>query len=924
MNARELRTKFIEFFQTKEHLLHPSAPLVPIDVTGKLDETLLFTGAGMVQFKPYFRGLAKPPHPRLVDSQKCVRAVDIEEVGNPSHLTFFEMLGNFSFGDYFKQEAITWAWEFLTSSDWLGLEPQKLCVTVFTDDDEAYSAWESIWSSVGFDPSKRIHRLGEDKNYWPAGAFSNGPPGPCGPCSEIFYQMVPDSQLTGDFIRDDEAGRWLEIWNLVFMQYEWKGELKDQSKPHLGFVKHGIEPLPAKCIDTGSGLERTAAAIEGLTDVYQTDVFLPIVERICAMSGAKYYEETDKTRAIRIISDHMRTACFCIADGILPSNTGRGYVLRRLIRRSVLKGQRVLGFEKPFLENVFPAVVEALGDPYFELNERSEVIRTTLRNEEEAFRRTLAEGMERFAIALEKTGASNQFPGDEAFFLYDTYGFPLEVTKELAAEHHMTVDLEKYEECLREAQERSRAAQGPQDVFGGADEAIVLTVSPNAKAYTEFVGYQTTKEDAVIVQISPRFDKQGLSTGDFQVCLDKTPFYPESGGQVGDTGRIFNDEFMFEVVDTWKELGLIWHDCKLVKFGTAPAPFIGLTPEKIAQYLDTGMLSKPVRAEVDVQRRKNITRNHTGTHLLHAALRNVLGKHVTQAGSLVAPDRLRFDFTHGEAMKSSEIDLVERAVNERIAEAIPVVAFEDVPIDEARKRGAMMLFGEKYGDRVRMIEIGDYSLELCGGIHVQNSAEIGMFKIVGESSSASGVRRIEAVTGLGAYEWAKGEERILEESAKKLKSSPSELPRALDRLQEQLRELKRERDRLLSGSADQRSAETKSVGPFLLKTQIVSIGGQDAAKLAADRLVENDDNAVAVVALKDDGKVMFFCKVGKAALKNGAHAGNIVREVAKVAGGGGGGSPQFAQAGAKDASKIEDALKAAHDLLLSAQADKFG
>ncbi len=924
MNARQLRAKFIEFFQSKDHLLHPSAPLVPIDVTGKLDETLLFTGAGMVQFKPYFRAVAKPPHPRLVDSQKCVRAVDIEEVGNPSHLTFFEMLGNFSFGDYFKKEAIEWAWEFLTSADWLGLDPKKLCVTVFEDDDEAFALWEPIWREAGFDPTKRIHRLGEDKNYWPAGAFSNGPPGPCGPCSEIFYQMVPDTQLSGDFKRDDEAGRWLEIWNLVFMQFEWKGELKNPAQPHMGFLKRGMDPLPSKSIDTGSGLERTAAAIEGLTDVYQTDVFMPIVEKICAMSGARYYEEAHKTRAIRIIADHMRTACFCIADGILPSNTGRGYVLRRLIRRTVLKGQRVLGFDRPFLQHIFPAVVDALGDPYVELEERSDVILTTLKNEEDAFRRTLAEGMERFAETMERIGKQKSFPGDEAFFLYDTYGFPLEVTVELAAEHDMVVDSEVFDACMKEAQERSRSAQGAHNVFGGDDEAVVLTVAKDAKPYTEFLGYDASEADATIMQISPRFGKDGLSTGDFQISLDRTPFYPESGGQVGDTGRIYNDECEFEVIDTWKELGLIWHDCKLIKFGTAPAPLRGLGAESIAQYLNTGMLSRPVIAEVDEQRRKHITRNHTGTHLLHAALRSTLGKHVTQAGSLVAPDRLRFDFTHGEAMKQEEIEVVERAVNEKIAEAIPVAAYENVSIEEARKRGAMMLFGEKYGDSVRMIEVGDYSLELCGGIHVANSAEIGMFKVISESSSASGVRRIEAVTGIGAYEWAKSEERLLQAAARKLKSNAIELPRAIDRLQEQLRELRREREQLLAGSAAQESAETKAVGPFALKTQTVSIGGQEAAKLAADKLVENDDTAVAVVALKEDGKVMFFCKVGKDALKNGAHAGNIVREVAKIAGGGGGGSPQFAQAGGKDASKIPEALHAAQEVLLSAQPEKFG
>lgn len=924
MNARELRSKFIEFFQAKQHLLHASAPLIPIDVTGKLDESLLFTGAGMVQFKPYFRGAAKPPHNRLVNSQKCVRAVDIEEVGNPSHLTFFEMLGNFSFGDYFKEEAIEWAWEFLTSKEWLNLAPQKLCVTVFESDDDAYALWEKIWKAVGFDPGTRIHRLGEERNYWPAGAFSNGPPGPCGPCSEIFYLMVPENQLTGDFKRDDKAGRWLEIWNLVFMQYEWVGELKDAAQLHLGYRKLGMDALPAPCIDTGSGLERTAAAIEGLADVYQTDVFLPIVEKICALSGERYYEEPDKTRAMRIIADHMRTACFCIADGILPANSGRGYVLRRLIRRSVLKGQRVLGFDRPFLEYVFPAVVDAMSHPYVELRERADVIVSTLKSEEQAFRRTLTSGMERFAETLARLGkARDAFPGNEAFYLYDTFGFPLEVTQELAAEEGLSVDSDEFYRCMADAQKRSRAAQGAQDLFGGTEEAMVLTVSPDAKPFSEFVGYEVLTCDAKIMQISPRFNKEGLTTGDFQICLDRTPFYAEAGGQVGDTGRIYNDEFEFQVTDTWQEMGLIWHDCNLVKFGAAPAPFQNLTPDTIARHLDTEVFSKPVVAEVDALRRKHIIRNHTATHLLHAALRDKLGKHVTQAGSLVAPDRLRFDFTHREAMKPEEIEEVERSVNQKVAEAIPVVPIEDVPIDEARKRGAMMLFGEKYGDRVRMIDIHGYSLELCGGCHVNNTAEIGLFKVLHESSSASGVRRIEAVTGYGAYEWARHEEELIREAAKKLKSSPHDLPRAVQNLVEEMRNLKRERRRLIEGtvavtgssSVNAEGERLTKIGVFSLVTKIVTIGGQESAKLAADRLVEDDPNVVAVVALNEDGKLMFICKVGKQALQHGAHAGNIVREVAKVAGGAGGGSPQFAQAGARDPKKIEEALRAAEDAL---------
>jgi alanyl-tRNA synthetase len=900
MNARELRKKYIEFFESKGHSLHASAPLVPIDVTGKLDQSLLFTGAGMVQFKPYFRGIASPPSPRLVTSQKCVRAKDIEEVGNPAHLTFFEMLGNFSFGDYFKASAIDYAWEFLTDSRWLGLEPESICVTVFEDDDEAYNLWEAKWRPTGLEPSDKIIRLGEDANYWPAGALSKGPPGPCGPCSEIFYRTVPASEMTGDYVTDEKAGRWLEIWNLVFMQYEWRGVVTDPERPFLGYTKQGMDPLPQQNIDTGMGLERTARVLGGFETVYDTDVFVPIISAIAARAGKPYGSSEDFDRAARVIADHIRTASFCIADGILPSNSGRGYVLRRLIRRSILKGTRVLGIDGAFLSSIYNSVIDALGDPYVELAERAEAIKSTLAQEEEAFLKTMRQGHDRFnEIMREK----NTVDGRDAFFLYDTFGFPFEVTHELALESGVTIDEEEFRVSLKEAQEKSRAAHGAGDVFGGESEAIILAVAPDAPPHGNFVGFDRTRHASRLTQISPRFDKTQKTTGDFQICLEETPFYAESGGQVGDTGVIEAEDFAFRISNTWKELGQIWHDAELIRF---PKELVGLNAEEIGSVLQSGIFFQPVLATVDGQRRLDIMRNHTATHLLHAALRNVLGTHVTQAGSLVAPDRLRFDFTHGKGMSAEELSAVEAQVNERIAAAMGVRIHYNVPIDEARKIGAMMLFGEKYGDLVRVVEIPGYSIELCGGTHVGNAAEIGLFKITSESSSAGGVRRIEAVTGMGSYHYVRDQEAILLKAASTAKSPKAEIPAVIERLQHQLREAKRQK-----APTSEVQHEVRTAGTLKFYYGVLTGASTEDAKLAADKLAEQDPAGIGFIASINDGKVAFFCKIGKEAQSKGAHAGNIVKAAATVAGGGGGGSPVFAQAGGKDSSKTAEAIEAA-------------
>lgn len=1007
MTARELRQKFLDFFRSKGHTIHPSGSLVPIDVTGRLDESLLFNGAGMVQFKPYFRGVATPPNPRLVTAQKCVRTGDIESVGNLSHLTFFEMLGNFSFGDYFKKDAIAFSWEFLTSKEWLGLDPRRLSFTVFEEDDEAYGYWAEHLRAAGIAPETRVFRLGEETNYWPAGAFSNGPPGPCGPNSEMFYWTSetlepPPTQMNGsvcpytvqDWLADDAAKNWLEIWNDVFIQYEWQGELKNPERPNEGYRKTGMPNLPFQSIDTGMGLERTTAVLNGLSSVYDTDLFKPILrklEEIAATQGSdwKYGSNDEKDRAARIIADHIRTASFCIADGILPSNNGRGYVLRRLIRRAVLKGQRVLGFEELFFYKVFDGVVEAMQQHYLELYEANASIVQALKNEESLFRLTLKRGafeldfiFHRFSehenerrraieIVMEHKPDPNPpaitelldkhklyggteiltaqnlgfdyghwtmsedygklllplakairnggdidaevnsltlkkvLPGKVAFFLYDTFGFPLEVTQELCEEAGVEVDLEGYEAALKEAQERSRQGSGMETVYGGVSVAFVFETDDGRPTPTLFRGYETTSCEATIVGALPVQDEGGRPSGEIALALDQTPFYAESGGQVSDTGTIRGREFELEVIDVTKQDGVFVHICR---------------PSNSTTSVD-GLFGQQVRAEVHAQRRRAITRNHTATHLLHAALRNVLGKHVTQAGSLVAPNHLRFDFTHGKALAPEEIREVERQVNEQALAGRIVTIHSDVPIEQAKAMGAMALFGEKYGDRVRVVEIpGDSgqppaSIELCGGIHVRTTGEIGLFKILHESSAASGVRRIEAVTGERAYEWAVLQEQKVREAAERLKSNPNDLLLAIDKTLDALREERRKVEKLRAASADSGAVQSVQIGPVELVIQRAEdLDGKEAG-LIADRLADGHPNRVTVVAAVHEGKVTFICKVGPEALKAGVHAGNIVKELAQKVGGGGGGRPDFATAGGRNPAALDEALQGAGSIV---------
>ncbi|MBL8087307.1 MAG: alanine--tRNA ligase [Chthonomonas sp.] len=918
MKASELRRKYIEFFVEKGHDHFPSGSLVPYDVTGRLDESLLFNGAGMVQFKPYFRGVAEPKNRRLTTAQKCVRTGDIEIVGDSSHLTFFEMLGNFSFGDYFKAEAIQYSWEFLTSKKWLGLDPKRLAFTVFENDDEAYDEWAKCLASVGIDPATRIFRLTEETNFWPAGSFSSGPPGPCGPNSEMFYWTadsgpLPEGPYTReDYLRDEEAGRWLEIWNDVFIRYEWQGHLMNIDRPGDGYVKDGMPDLPFPSIDTGMGLERTAAVLGGFSSVYETDVFQPILARIGGLCNRKYGADETTDAAMRIIADHLRTASFCIGDGILPGNTGRGYVLRRLIRRAVLKGQRVLHFDQPFMHLVFPVLPEIMGSAYHELVDREAAIAETLANEEQLFRRTLDAGFARLQEEIESKQAGDVLDGEYAFKLYDTYGFPLEVTLEICGESGVTVDTDGYEHAMREAQERSRGASGLDTVYGGVEIQFIFEADSDSATPTHFVGYTEAQVPARIVGALPEVLENGLSTGRVAIALDRTPLYAESGGQISDTGTLVGPAFELEVVDSIRQDGVFVHLCEVKKLNH-PTELSGLPRYEVAKILHSQLFNHEVVAMVDVSRRREIMRNHTATHLLHAALRKTLGSHVSQAGSLVAPDHLRFDFSHSKALTHQELAEIEEAVYEQILANTSVVTHVDLPIEEARARGAMALFGEKYGDRVRMVEIGEFSRELCGGTHVGATGEIGLFRIVSESSAASGIRRIEARTGNGARALLIEQAETIRAASACLKAAPKSLVSAIERTLEQLREERKRREtverRLLSGEGEEGGIKTDLFGEIELWRPTFEDIEQKMVSEQVDNFVAGNPLRVALAGLLADGKLTFFCKAGAGAVEKGAHAGNIVREVAKAAGGGGGGRSEYATAGGRDPSKLNEALE---------------
>ncbi|TCZ77212.1 alanine--tRNA ligase [Paenibacillus albiflavus] len=871
MKASEIRSKWLEFFQSKGHHIEPSASLVPHN-----DPSLLWINAGMAPLKPYFDGRVVPENPRIANSQKCIRTNDIENVGKTRrHHTFFEMLGNFSIGDYFKEEAITWAWEFLTDPKWIGFDPERISVTVYKDDEEAFELWNK---KIGL-PAERIYKLGDD-NFWDIGE------GPCGPCTEIFYDR---GEKYGD-LNDPECWpggeneRFLEVWNNVFSQFNHN---KDGS----------YTPLPNKNIDTGAGLERFASILQDVDSNFDTDLFIPIIEHTCRIANVTYKTNEEHDVALKVIADHIRTIAFAVADGVLPSNEGRGYVIRRLLRRAVRYG-KVLGMDKPFMYQLTATVGEIMGSYYTSVVEKSAFIEKVIRMEEERFHETLSDGLHILSEMVDKQRANGltQITGEDAFKLYDTYGFPFDLTEDFAAEHGMTVDRAGFDEAMQEQRNRARNARqdaGSMKVQGGALGEFTDK--------SEFVGYTDLVVSTTVIAVIHENELTELvGTGETcQVILATTPFYAESGGQVGDHGTIQGEDYTLRVVEVSKAPHGQHVHTVIVEQGV----------------LHTGT---QVVATVDQAKREDIIKNHTATHLLHKALKEVLGEHVNQAGSLVAPDRLRFDFSHFGSISEAELQDIEQRVNKQVWANIPV----DISlkaIDEARAMGAMALFGEKYGDIVRVVRVGDYSLELCGGCHVSSTGQIGLFKIASESGIGSGVRRIEAFTGRGAYEYLDSQLNLLKEAADQLKSNITDVPKRIDSVLAQVKELQRENEslrgklgRIEAGSLTDNVKQVQGVNVLAAS---VNASDMDSLRNIVDEVKVKLGSAVIVLGAVAGDKVNLVAAVTPDVISKGGHAGKLIKEVAAICGGSGGGRPDMAQAGGKDISKLEEAIGAVHTIV---------
>ncbi|WP_054958107.1 alanine--tRNA ligase [Paenibacillus dakarensis] len=871
MKASEIRSKWLEFFAEKGHKIEPSASLVPHN-----DPSLLWINAGMAPLKPYFDGRVSPDNPRLANSQKCIRTNDIENVGKTRrHHTFFEMLGNFSIGDYFKEEVITWAWEFLTDKKWIGFDPERLSVTVYPEDEEAFKLWHE---KIGL-PESRIIKL--EDNFWDIGE------GPCGPCTEIFYdrgEAYGNDPSDPELYPGGENERYLEVWNLVFSQFNHN---KDGS----------YTPLPNKNIDTGAGLERFASILQNVDSNFDTDLFQPLIQETAALAKVKYNEKPEYDVALKVIADHIRTVVFAVGDGVLPSNEGRGYVIRRLLRRAVRYG-KVLGLDKPFMYSLTKTVGDIMGVYYPEVVEKREFIEKVIATEEEQFHKTLSDGLnilEDMSTHAKEQGKT-QISGSDAFKLYDTYGFPLDLTEDYAAEHGLTVDREGFDAAMKEQRDRARAAR--QDTESMKVQGGVLS---DYTVKSEFVGYNDIVQQSKVLAIV--VDGQFVDhVGEGQACqviLDSTPFYAESGGQVSDQGVLESDRLRARVEGLFK------------------APH-GQHVHQVTVESGELKVDDTVKAEVDREKRLDTIKNHTATHLLHKALKEVLGEHVNQAGSLVEPQRLRFDFSHFGSISPEELSQIEQRVNEQIWKGTAVV-IENKSIDEAKAMGAMALFGEKYGDIVRVVQVGNYSLELCGGCHVENTSQIGIFKLLSESGIGSGVRRIEAVTGRFAYEFMESQLDLLRQSAGLLKSNLNDVPKRIEALGQQIKELSRVNEslqgKLSAIEAGQLTDQVVTAGNIQLLAAEVQAGNMDALRTVADELKGKLPEAVIVLGAVNDDKVNFVVAVPQGLVKKGLHAGKLVKEVAAVCGGGGGGRPDMAQAGGKDASKIKEALKRAEELV---------
>ena len=857
-----LREKYLSFFEGKNHTRMDSASLIP-----KGDNSLLLINSGMAPLKKYFLGQAVPPNVRVTTCQKCIRTPDIERVGKTArHGTFFEMLGNFSFGDYFKHEAIAWAWEFLTGE--LAIPADRLWITVFESDDEAEQIWEQ---EIGI-PHERIIRLGKADNFWEHGS------GPCGPCSEIHFDRGEAYGPFESFEQASDCDRVIEIWNLVFSQFDSDG-------------KGNYAEMKNKNIDTGMGLERLACVMQGVDNLFEVDTVQNIMKHICSIADITYHEDEKKDVSLRVITDHIRSTVFMIGDGITPANEGRGYVLKRLLRRAARHG-RLLGICEPFLCQVAETVIQENASAYPELKEKQELITKIIRHEEESFARTIDRGTELLVSSINSLKAAKLtvIDGQTAFSLSDTYGFPIDLTIEMAAEQGMTVDEEGFRRCMEEQKQRARADRASKvKTSWGGDAAV-----PKGLAKTEFTGYTETEGEAKILAIlSDGKAVDTLEAGcDGVLILDRTPFYAESGGQVGDSGEISGDG-TFSVGDTQKG-----GDGQFLHMGT----------------LEQGSLKvgDTVTAKIDIKRRKAIMRNHTAAHLLQAALRKVLGDHVHQAGQLVNAERCRFDFSHFSGMTVQELHRVEELLNEEIMNALPVFT-EEMPIEEAKKLGAMALFGEKYGDVVRVVRAGDTSVEFCGGTHISNTAEIGLCRIVSESSVAAGVRRIELATGENVLKMMLEQEHALNETARILKvTNPAEVPEKAAAIINETRNLLREVESLTAKLANTQITDLFSSAKEVCGIKIVSAMltdvKPDALRSLGDQIRDEEENVIALLAGVNGESGNFCCVCSKNAVAKGAHAGKIIQRIAAITGGKGGGRPDSAMGSIGKSYMVDEAL----------------
>ncbi|WP_289891325.1 alanine--tRNA ligase [Virgibacillus pantothenticus] len=867
LTSAEVRQMFLDFFKEKGHRVEPSASLVPKD-----DPTLLWINSGVATLKKYFDGRVIPENPRIVNAQKSIRTNDIENVGfTARHHTFFEMLGNFSIGDYFKQEAIEWAWEFLTSEHWIGFEADRLSVTVHPEDDEAYDIW---LHTIGL-PKERIIRL--EENFWDIGE------GPSGPNTEIFYdrgEKYGNNPNDPELYPGGENDRYLEIWNLVFSQFNHNPD-------------DTYTPLPKKNIDTGLGLERMVSVIQDVPTNFETDLFMPIIKKTETLASVKYGDSSSTDTAFKVIADHIRTVSFAIGDGAVPSNEGRGYVLRRLIRRAV-RFAKEIGIEKPFMYELVDVVADIMQDFYVQVVEKKDFIRNMVKAEEEKFHETLHDGLDILTTIMsrEKQRGSSIFPGYEVFRLYDTYGFPKELTEEYVQAQGFSIDEAGFQAEMDKQRERARKARQKVDsmqVQGGAIAEIDVA--------SEFVGYTNTEQDTTVAAIikDEQQVKQANAGEEVYLFLHQTPFYAESGGQIADQGTIHTEYAVGQVKDVQKSpKGQHVHRVRIEKGSIS--------------------VGEMVTATVDVAKRSFVVKNHTATHLLHQALKDAIGEHVNQAGSLVAPERLRFDFSHYQAVSKQELAQIERQVNEKIWQAIPL-QIKTEKLEEAKKMGATALFGEKYGDIVRVVQIGDYSIELCGGCHVVNTSEIGLFKIVTESGIGAGTRRIEAVTSKQAYEFITGKLGLLQQASQLVKAKDEAVPEKIEALYHEIKQLQKETESLQAKLANKETAtmleEVKTIDGVQVLAKKVEVQDMNQLRNMVDELKQKLDSGMILLAMENNNKVQLAAGVSKDLIEQGYHAGHLIKKAAQACGGGGGGRPDMAQAGGKDPSKIAEALHVA-------------